>query len=95
MLSVLDQPAYRGRISRLSVKEYHQLGEFNDNGKRTELIRGFVIEKMSKSPLHGTIASILQELLVSRVPAEYFIRREEPLTLTRLQARTGYCGGAR
>jgi Uma2 family endonuclease len=81
MLSVLDQPAYRGRFSRLSVKEYHQLGEFNENGKRTELIRGFVIEKMSKSPLHGTIASILQELLISHVPAGFFIRREEPLTL--------------
>jgi Uma2 family endonuclease len=81
MLSVLDQPAYRGRLSRLSVKEYHQLGEFNENGKRTELIRGFVIEKMSKSPLHGTIASILQELLIPRIPDGFFIRREEPLTL--------------
>src|SRR5580698_7319239 len=81
MLSVLDQPAYRGRVSRLSVKEYHQLGEFNENGKRIELIRGIVIEKMSKSPLHGTIASMLQDLLTPRVPTGFFIRREEPLTL--------------
>jgi Uma2 family endonuclease len=81
MLSVLDQPAYRGRLSRMSVKEYHQLGEFNERGKRTELIRGFVIEKMSKSPLHGTIASILQEILITRLAPGYFVRREEPLTL--------------
>jgi Uma2 family endonuclease len=82
MLSVLDQPAFRERFSRLSVKEYHQLGEYNENGKRTELIRGFVIEKMSKSPLHGTIASTLQEILISRVSSGFFIRREEPLTFS-------------
>ncbi|MEI9892658.1 MAG: Uma2 family endonuclease [Chthoniobacter sp.] len=81
MLSVLDEPAFRGRVSRLSLKEYHQLGEYNENGKRTELIRGFVIEKMSKSPLHGTIASVLQELLIPRVASGFFVRREEPLTL--------------
>jgi len=81
MLSVLDEPAFRQRVSRLSVREYHQLGEFNENGKRTELIRGIVIEKMSKSPLHGTIASLLQDLLTPRIPTGYCIRREEPLTL--------------
>ncbi len=81
MLSVLDEPAFRQRVSRLSLQEYHQLGEYNGNGKRTELIRGFVIEKMSKSPLHGTIASMLQELLILRVSAGFFVRREEPLTL--------------
>ena len=80
MLSVLDEPAFRQRLSRLSVKEYHQLGEYNENGKRTELIRGIVIEKMSKSPLHATIASTLQELLITRVSSGFFIRREEPLT---------------
>lgn len=81
MLSVLDEPAFRQRVSRLSINEYHQLGEFNENGKRTELIRGIVIEKMSKSPLHGTIASMLQDLLTPAIPTGYFIRREEPLTL--------------
>jgi Uma2 family endonuclease len=81
MLSVLDQPAFRQRVSRLSVAEYHQLGEKNERGRRTELIRGIVIEKMSKSPLHGTIASILQDLITPRVPRGYCLRREEPLTL--------------
>ena len=81
MLSVLDQAAFRDRVSRLSVKEYHQLGEYNENRKRTELIRGIVIEKMSKSPLHGTIASMLQDLLTPQIPTGYVIRREEPLTL--------------
>jgi Uma2 family endonuclease len=81
MLSVLDEPAFRQRVSPLSVNEYQQLGADNERRKGTELIRGFVIEKMSKSPLHGTIASLLQELLVPVVPTGYFLRREEPLTL--------------
>lgn len=81
MLSVLDRPTLRARVSRMSVAEYHQLGEFNERGKRTELIRGIVIEKMSKSPLHGTIASVLQRSLTPQLPPHFCIRREEPLTL--------------
>jgi Uma2 family endonuclease len=81
MLSVLDSPTLRARISRMSVAEYQQLGEFNERGKRTELIRGIVIEKMSKSPLHGTIASLLQDALTPQLPAGVLLRREESLTL--------------
>ena len=81
MFSALDLPAFRQRVSKLSVKEYHQLGEFNENRKRTELIRGIVFEKMSKSPLHGTIASLIQDMLTPQIQRGFFLRREEPLTL--------------
>lgn len=81
MFSVLDQPDLRQRVSKLSVAEYHQLGEFNENGKRTELIRGIVIEKMSKSPLHSTIASLLHRLVLPQLPAGFCARYGEPLTL--------------
>ena len=81
MPAILDIPEVRQRVSRLSVAEYHQLGEFNDNGRRTELLRGIVIEKMSKSPLHRTLASILFRLLMGRVPDGYTVWKEEPLTL--------------
>jgi hypothetical protein len=53
MTPILDIPEVRQRVSPLSVEEYHRLNEFNENGRRTELIRGVVIEKMSKSPLHS------------------------------------------
>jgi len=45
---ILEIPDVRRRVSPLSVEEYHRLGEFNENGRRTELIRGIIIEKMSK-----------------------------------------------
>jgi Uma2 family endonuclease len=81
MAAILEIPEVRQRLSPLSVEEYHRLDEFNENGRRTELIRGFVIEKMSKSPLHRTIASLLYRLLLSQLPPGYSIWKAEPLTL--------------
>lgn len=79
---ILEIPEVRQRVSPLSVTEYHRLGEFNENGRRTELIRGIVIEKMSKSPLHRTICSRLYKLLLAQLPAGYTVWKEEPLTLS-------------
>ena len=46
MSAILEIPEVRRRVSRLSVEEYHRLDEFNNNGRRTELIRGIVIGKI-------------------------------------------------
>jgi Uma2 family endonuclease len=81
MAAILDIPEVRQRISRLSVEEYHRLDELNENGHRTELIRGIVIEKMSKSPLHRTVSAILYESLLAQLPQGYTVWKQEPLTL--------------
>src|SRR5436189_4430404 len=78
---ILEIPEVRRRVSPLTVEEYHQLGEFNENGRRTELIRGIVIEKMSKSPPHRTIGSILYKLILAQLPHGFCVWKEEPLTL--------------
>src|ERR687892_581503 len=75
-------PEVRQRVSKLSVEEYHRLDEFNENGRRTELIRGIVIEKMSKSPLLSSIAKRLYDILKPLLIAGFVIRREDPLTLS-------------
>jgi Uma2 family endonuclease len=80
MSAILEIAEVRRRVSPLSVEDYHRLGEFNENGRRTELIRGILIEKMSKSPLHSTLASILYRLLLARMPHGYTVWKEEPLT---------------
>ena len=80
MAAILEIPEVRQRVSPLSVEEYHRLDEFNENGRRTELIRGIVIEKMSKSPLHSIVVSRLYRLLFSLVPREFVIWQEQPLT---------------
>jgi len=80
MPAILDIPEVRSRVSHLSVAEYHRLDEFNENGKRTELIRGIIIEKMSKSPRHCSIGKRLYDLIASILPGGFVVRREDPLT---------------
>jgi hypothetical protein len=68
---MLEIPEFRARISPITVEQYHQFPEFNENGRRTELIRGAVIEKISKSPLRANIVSALHDLLRPQVPADF------------------------
>src|SRR5437899_12108813 len=81
MAAILEIPEVRQRVSPLSVEEYHRLSEFNENGRRTELIRGIIIEKMSKSPLHSSLANALYDWIASILPDGFIVRREDPLTL--------------
>jgi Uma2 family endonuclease len=81
MAAILELSEVRERVSPLSVEEYHRLDEYNENGRRTELIRGIVIEKMSKSPAHRTLVSLLYRLLLTRLPKGFTVWQEQPLTL--------------
>jgi Uma2 family endonuclease len=81
MPAILDILEVRQRISPLSVEEYHRLDEYNENGRRTELIRGIVIQKKSKSPLHSAIAKRLYDRIASLLPEGLVVRREDPITL--------------
>src|SRR6218665_2056605 len=83
---ILEIPEVRARISPVTVEQYHQFPELNTNGRRTELIRGIVVEKMSKSPLHSGIASALYDLLRPQIPTDFWLRKEEPLTLADSEA---------
>jgi Uma2 family endonuclease len=78
--AILELPEVRQRVSPLSVKEYHRLGEYNERGRRTELIRGIVIEKMFKSPLHRIIGSLLYRCILAQLPKGFSVWKEEPLT---------------
>lgn len=80
MVAILDIPEVRARVSRVSVAEYHRIGESGER-RRTELIRGIVIEKISKSPLHSSISTRLNKLVLRLAPDGYIVRKEEPLTL--------------
>src|SRR2546422_5673602 len=81
MPAILEIPEVRRRVSPLTVEEYHRLDEFNENGRRTELIRGIIIEKMSKSPLHCSLAKRLYDIISRMLPAGFVVRHEAPVTL--------------
>ncbi len=77
---MLDIPEIRARVAPVTVEQYHRFPEFDADGRRTELIRGILIEKMSKSPLHSSIARRLFMLLQGVVPPGFVLLREDPLT---------------
>ena len=81
MPAILDLAEVRDRAMRWSVKDYEHLGEQGILGKGVELIRGIVVKKMSKSPLHFTLVQRLCERLRQAILAGWVLRQEGPLRL--------------
>jgi Uma2 family endonuclease len=81
MTSLLELPIVRERMHRMSVAEYHRAGETGVLTDDVELLRGIVVTKMAKSPLHEFVAQKLLELLLRLVPVGFSVRPERPLTL--------------
>ena len=79
--SLLEIPEVREQLSPVTLEEYHAMPERNANGKETELIRGIVIEQMSKSPPHSWFVMFLFKFFLNRIPAGYTVWSEQPLTL--------------
>ena len=78
MRAILDLPEMRERVRRWTVAEYEKLGD-DPAFRRTELIRGLIVNKMSKSPLHSTLATRIYILLLRWLKPGYAARKEEPL----------------
>jgi len=81
MASILETPAVREAVLPISVEQYHRLGEAGIVPERTELLRGFVVEKMIKTPLHTWMVQRVVDWLRDAVPAGLHVRQEQPLTL--------------
>ena len=81
MTSLLELPAVRKRVPRMTVREYHRAGETGILSEDVELLRGIVVTKMPKSPLHELVAQKLMQILLVRVPKGFCVRPERPLTL--------------
>ena len=82
MLSVFDDPANRARVHPVSVAQYHTLIECGAIGENLELLRGILVEKMSKSSLHSRLVLWLLRWFTQNLPAGYSVRPEQPLTLS-------------
>ncbi len=81
MLSVLEEPAIRARAFPLSVEAYHHLFDLGQVPENFELIRGVVVQKMPKSPLHSSIVTVLFQKLSFTFQSGWLVRSEQPLTL--------------
>ena len=76
MNSLLEVPEVRQQAFPVSVELYHRLTE----GLPTELLRGTIIQKMSKSPFHQVYADRLRRILSAQISPEWVVRQEGPLT---------------
>jgi Uma2 family endonuclease len=76
MTALLEVPAIRQRAKRFSVADYQRLSE----GQRTELLRGTIIEKMSKSPLHRFVTDHIREILAGQITPEFIVFSQDPMT---------------
>ncbi|MBE7440769.1 MAG: Uma2 family endonuclease [Spirochaetales bacterium] len=80
MLAILEELPVRSRARPLTRKEYHLLGEAGLLD-RTELLRGVVIQKMPKSPLHIKIVERLYRFFQTISGDDLYIRQEQPLAI--------------
>jgi Uma2 family endonuclease len=76
MTALLETPAVRDHVYRLSLEEYHGL-----HSENVELLRGIVVTKMPKSPVHNFVTQKLMYPLLEQTPKEFQVRVEQPLTL--------------
>src|SRR5207249_12029385 len=81
MTSLLESAEVRERVHRMSVEEYHRAGETGVLSEDVELLRGIVVTKMAKSPLHEFVVGKIMERLLAQVSKQFTVRREGPLTL--------------
>lgn len=81
MSTILEIPEVRARVSRLSVEAYDALTEMGALDKRAELIRGVIVEKMPKSPLHCKLAKRIFLFLFALERAGFVVFIESPLQL--------------
>jgi len=66
-------------LPHVSVEEYERMGDLGILDQRTELIRGVIIKKMPKSPLHASIATTLHQIIFPVAVPGTLVRQEQPL----------------
>jgi len=82
--TILENESVRKMMLPITVEQYHYwLQKAGIIGKRTELLNGFIIEKMTKKAEHTFVVNELYELLRELIPDNLLVRKEDPLTLER------------
>ncbi len=79
-LDLLALPEVRRQVHRMSVADYQRLGADGYIAEKTELIRGVLVDKMSESPLHSFLTTLLADWLREGVTAGWRVREGHPLT---------------
>ncbi|MEZ6061220.1 MAG: Uma2 family endonuclease [Planctomycetaceae bacterium] len=81
MSSLLDTPDIRESALRLDVDRYHRLIQFGILPESAELLDGYVIRKLGKTPLHTWTVQFLADWLRKAQIPDHHVRVEQPLTI--------------
>ncbi len=79
--TILDLPEVRARVSLMSVETYEVLTELGALKKKAELLRGIIVEKMPKSPLHCKLIKRIFLYLLTFQRSGLVVFLERPLRL--------------
>ncbi len=69
---------------RWSVEKYHEMVRAGiiDEDDPVELLEGWIVKKMTKSPLHRTVTGLLRDALQRVMPEGWFVDSQDPVTLS-------------
>jgi Uma2 family endonuclease len=76
----LREPGFQKRVLPISIKTWHWMVAEGLAPRRAELLRGVIVEKMSKSLLHSQLATRLFKLIQSLFGDSHWVRKEDPIT---------------
>ncbi|MCX7998744.1 MAG: Uma2 family endonuclease [Leptospiraceae bacterium] len=81
-MQVLEIPEIRKRVQAVSLETYQTLCKLDPKYyENTELFRGVVIKKMTKSPEHDYFSQIFAQNLSLILPKEYFLGIEKGIQI--------------
>lgn len=81
MSAILELPEVRARMARWSVDEYERLTQQGALRKDVELLRGLIVQKMAKSPLHRALTKRFYDHVHRQAPPGCTVYFEAPLRL--------------
>ena len=82
MIAILENPEIRRRAMPISIAAYHVMFQQGMVAERAELVRGVIIEKVPKSPLHEILAAgIYERLFLQLSTGSCWVRKDAPLSL--------------
>src|SRR5216684_4112577 len=69
---------------RLSVEQYHAMIQAGilDEDDPVELLEGWLVTKIAKSPKHSAVTHLIQAALTHILPSGWHVRGQEPVTTT-------------
>lgn len=82
MTTILENKNIQSMIAKISLKDYHKLGELGFLSEKMELIEGVIFNKMPKSPKHTFLVNSIAKILISIFnEKDFYVQIEQPISI--------------